>query len=205
MKALFQSSVVGGPVLTINTSYWTWSFNVFSGKETSRGSINVSLKSNIPNSGKNILKSWSNHWKKIKMKEFSFAACSQWRLTLSREKEGKKEQNAHVLHKVWKKHSHLCLTLKATWFALLKGGKPQIKMGPSTAGLQCHVGRGKHFSAILVQWALVTQINMFRQFSVLEECAAEKTEPLSWRRAGEHLKRIHWIQTTHTVSCNFKS
>ena len=64
-------------------------------------------------------------------------------------------------------------------------------MGPSTAGLQHHEGRREHFSAILVRQALyVTQINVFRQFSVLEECAAEKTEPLSGRRVGDTLKEL---------------
>ena len=64
-------------------------------------------------------------------------------------------------------------------------------MGPSAAGLQLHERRREHFSAILVQQALyVTQINMFRQFSVLEECAAEKTEPLSGRRVGDTLKEL---------------
>ena len=100
----------------------------------------------------------------------------------------------HFLRQVWGRgqnnHSHLCLTLKAVLDLLPQGGRPQIRMGPSTAGLQRHEGRREHFSAILVQQALyVTPINVFRQFSVLEERAAKKTEPL--RRVGKHLKRIH--------------
>lgn len=52
-------------------------------------------------------------------------------------------------------------------------------------------GWAKALSEILVQQALYfTQVNMFRQFTVLEECAADKTEPL---RRGEHHKKIHRI------------
>lgn len=110
---------------------------------------------------------------------------------LNREKTKVSKSSTHF-SRFQKNHSHLCLTLKALLDLLPQRGRPQIKMGPSTAGLQRHEGRREHVSAILVQQALyVTQINVFRQFSVLEECAAEKTEPLSGRQVGEHLKRIH--------------
>lgn len=49
---------------------------------------------------------------------------------------------------------------------------------------------GENFSGTLVQRALyVTQINKFRQFPVLEEHAADKTEPLS-QRGEKHPKQF---------------
>lgn len=154
---------------------------------------------------KTLSKAGKMIWKKMKT-ELSFAAWSQWRLTWIEKKKTKVSKSSTHFTRFQNNHSHLCLTLKAVLDLLPQGGRPQIRMGPSTAGLQRHKGRREHFSAILVQQALyVTPINVFRQFSALEEHAADKTEPLSGRWVGKHLKRIHWIQTMYLVSCNFIS
>lgn len=86
---------------------------------------------------------------------------------------------------------------------LFPKGKTLDYEGNMHSSTSISYGWAKALSGILVQQALYfTQENMFRQFTVLEECAADKTEPL---RREKHHKKIHQIQATNIISCNFRS
>lgn len=62
---------------------------------------------------------------------------------------------------------------------LFPKGKTLDYDGNMRSSTSISYGWEKALSGILVQQALYfTQINMFRQFTMLEECAADKTEPL---------------------------